>query len=591
MYKTMCVLFAAGTLSLFAAEPLWKNGVPPPLPDDNPYLPGIRNIARQNYDKMKAGNDFSPLYLSWAVFDKQGPFYGNREVRDAVFRKFDAVTLEREKKPSGFWTILEDTETFNLWRLYGGLDRKQLDLWKERLRPSYNRSLKDSSDSSQWMSKAANTLLQTAMALEFGAIIYEQLDPKDRDAAKWRAQARENVKRALEIQLPGGAFSYINNSGPDPIYFNFDTAHLGRYYQLTGDENAKLALQRMAEWASAATVSGQLTVFSSPWWKHFMGTGGPYTGFENVAAVTDDPLALSLMQQRRRYIQPYVWTFGNMYAWKKKPAVGKISRDRCMFDKNANGPALRIGGLDVEMPSRPWGDSQFGMGVSNEKGWTSCFNAVYAAVPDRSRRTGHLSCIMIPPDEYRQHDGVVGRNWIAGAGTFHARKGIYGQVPPMSPFRRTDLWYADENGAAGVISLTVEKKSKLPGVEIWVSSGMAKKLKPEKEKLVFADFSMNFSGAKLLAPFREDKCSFVYYPFADAGNREYKAGETFSAQVSIVRPGRTVLTAGPLKNEKNGLVSVEIGRGGKAFKKLIFNPTPEKIGTLEPYKMIAEDVK
>ena len=89
----------AGTMALSAAEPLWKNGVPPPLAEDNPYLPGARNIVKLNYNKWKKGEDFSTLWLSWAVFDKRGPYRGNREIRDAVFRKFDAITLEREKKP------------------------------------------------------------------------------------------------------------------------------------------------------------------------------------------------------------------------------------------------------------------------------------------------------------------------------------------------------------------------------------------------------------------------------------------------------------------------------------------------------------
>jgi len=476
MKKTFAVILTASMLSLSAsgAAPEWKNGVPPKLSPENPYLTAVRNIVSQNLKLMKEGKNFNTLYLSWAVFDKQGPLYGNKEVRDAVFRKFDAVTLEREKKPSGYWTILEDSETFNLWRLYGGLNGKQLDVWKERLRPSYESALK-SVNSGEWVGKAANTLLQTAMSLELGAVIYGNLDPDDKDVPRWRAQARENVKRALAIQLPGGAFSYINHSGPDPVYFNFDTAHLGRYYQLTGDENAKRALLRMADWAGAATVSGELTVFSSPWWKHSMGKGGPYTGFEHVAALTDDPLSLNLMQQRRGYIQRYIWTYGSMYAWKKKAAVRGISRDRCSFDPNANGPALRIGGYDVEMPSRPWGDSQFGMGVSNEKGWTSCFNAVYVAVP--GKRNGHMSYIMIPPDEYARHDGIVGGNWIAGAGTFHARRGVYGQFPSSSPFLRTDFWYADEDGAAGVVSLKIEKTMRLPGVELWIGSGMVKKLK------------------------------------------------------------------------------------------------------------------
>ena len=52
MRKTMSLLLIAGAMALSAAEPLWKNGVPPPLAEDNPYLSGARNIVKLNYNPV-----------------------------------------------------------------------------------------------------------------------------------------------------------------------------------------------------------------------------------------------------------------------------------------------------------------------------------------------------------------------------------------------------------------------------------------------------------------------------------------------------------------------------------------------------------
>ncbi len=572
-----------------AETPQWARGVPPALSPDNPYIPALRNFANQDFAAMNKNEKHRLIFLTWSLFDPASKYFKNAELREKLFNAFDAVTVEREKSPSGFWTILEDSEVFNLWRVYGELTPEQLKTWKERLRPSYEKSLKDITDQTQWMSKAANTLFQTAMALEFGAIIYEELDPRDPDPARWRAQARKNIERALEIQLPGGAFSYINTSGPDPIYFNFDTAHLGRYYQLTADPKAAEALKKMANWASAAMISGQLTPFSSTWWKHVVGTGGPYTGFEHVAALTDNPLALHLMEQRRSYIQPYIWSFGNMYAYKKRPLPPAPSRDRCTMDRNANGPALRIGNYDVEMPATGWGDSTFGMAVSDLKGATSYFNAIYVAIPGKIPREGHMSYIMLSPGDVAKHAGVVGKNWIAGAGSFYAHRGIFGQMPPpKTPFLRTELWYADENGAAGSVELKFEEKAKAPSVELWVRTRPAEdKLTLAPQKIGFPDFTVNVSNAELDAPFFDK--GGVYFQFRGADKREYKAGETFGAQISVTRPERPVLTASASERSANGNVSIVIRRDGAFRARLVYNPSERENDGIAAYGMRVEE--
>ena len=308
------------------------------------------------------------------------------------------------------------------------------------------------------MTLAANTLLQSTVILQLAVVSYGRTSPDDPDLARWAAQARANLANARKIQLPGGAFSYIRNSGPDPCYFAFDSAFLGRYYQLTGDADARESLVRMAGWAGATTISGWLTPFSAPWWKHNVGSGGPYTGPETVTSLANDPVMRGVMVKRRGYIQPYTWSYVNMYGW--TPADGPVrpTGDRCTFDRNANGPALRVGGWDVEMPARAWGDSCCGVSVATEKAITSCINAVYLTANHRNaspaKRSAQHAYAMLGEAAMKSGSSVVGDGWIAAVNSFDAHLGLYGDLPPdTSPWQRTDLWFADADGAVGALGL------------------------------------------------------------------------------------------------------------------------------------------
>jgi hypothetical protein len=552
---------------------VWKDGIPPPLSPDNPYIAACNAHVGRALWLLKNGTP-EYFFLVWGATAKESQYRENAAVREAALKLFDAETLDLEKKPQAFWGIYGALEAVNLWQLEGKVDPATLKTWLERLRPSVAGNVKAISDTTSWIEWAANTLLQSSAILQLAALTYGRENPADPGIPPWVALAKANLRKAIRIQRPGGAFSYIRNSGPDGVYFAFDAAHLGRYYQLSGDPEAKAALVKMAGWASAATVSGLITPFSSPWWKHACGQGGPYTGPETLATLSNDPTARGLMDKRRaQHIQPFAWSYGNMYGW--APGRGVPAADRCEPDLNANGPALRRGCFDVELPATAWSDSSCGLGVfsTNAPAASSLINAVYLTARKQVERHGVNAYIMLSQADLGNGSGIAGDGWIAGGRTFDAHLGLCGDLPPRtSPWRRTDLWFADESGAAGMLTLVCQAKDDIQGVELWVSTaGEGGSL--TNGTLTFKDFELTPSGATFDVPVTAKAHTvFHAFPLTGAGARGYLPGETLAAQVSIVRPGFGPLTAARVA-ATNGLYVMGIARGGAGLGQVVYNAT------------------
>ena len=272
--------------------------------------------------------------------------------------RLDAQTLALEKKPSPYWTLLPALEMVRLCQRHGKTPRDTLAVWLKRIRPSVEACARIHTEDREWMTWAPNTLHQGATGLELAWHVYRAHEPEDPALATWRTLAKKCIRSAAAKQLPGGAFSYIHDSGPDPSYYNFDSTFLGRYFQLSRDPVALAGLRRMKAYSRSATISGWLEGVSSPWWKHIWGSSGPAHGPEIIAGATGDRLAKGVAQLRLPIRQPYYFIYYSMYFWDPKTTPLPVS-DRCEYDANANGPALRRGGFDVIMPGQAWGDTAF----------------------------------------------------------------------------------------------------------------------------------------------------------------------------------------------------------------------------------------
>ncbi len=564
------------TMNTQAAECnlVWKDGMPPELHPENPYLPALNNHVVRALGLLKQGKK-ETFYLVWGATAPGSRHRENAALRDLAYRAYDEDTLERVEKPQGFWAIIGDLESLLLWQNEGRVPKEQIRVWQERLRPSVEANIQSVTDVNSWLEWAPNTLLQSAAILQLAVVSYGRENPADPDLERWAGVARENVRKALRMQLPGGAFSYIRNSGPDPVYFAFDTAHLGRYYQLTGDPEAAAALVRMVGWSNAATRSGWLTPFSSPWWKHIVGTGGPFTGPETLTSLADHPGMRGVMDKRRAVMQHYVWTYGNMYGWTPAAGASVPIADRCGFDLNANGPALRVGGFDVELPARAWGDSLAGASFSTDTAIRSCVHAVYLAANNHRNasadaRLGQHAWIMLSEDSVKTHGGIVGEQWIAGAASFEAHLGQFGSFPPeRSPWRRTDLWFASADGLVGALELRCVEAVDAQGVEVWVSHDG--KVELGTDRLAFEDFELVVVGPGLAEPRMAKGAKDIgYFPIEDAGPREYAPGETFRADVSLRRPDHPVLTVAN-RREADGLHSFTVMKDGQPVAEVMYN--------------------
>ena len=566
-----------GCTAISASPILWENGAPPPLSEDNPYLPALNAHVRRAQRQLRQGRPEHPFYLVWGGAGSGSRYRDDADLRELALAEFEKATLERVEKPQAFWAIYSDLEALLLWQLEGNVPAERIAVWQDRLRPSIEANI-ESITGDSWVTRAANTLLQSAVILQLAVVSYGRTNPDDPNLARWASQARANLAEARKIQLPGGAFSYIRNSGPDPCYFAFDTAHLGRYYQLTGDADARKSLVRMAEWAGAATISGWLTPFSSPWWKHIVGSGGPYTGPETVTSLADDPVMRGVMAKRRGYIQPYTWSYANMYGWTPTDGPVRPISDRCTFDRNANGPALRVGGWDVEMPARAWGDSCCGVSVATEKAITSCINAVYLTANHRNaspaKRSAQHAYAMLGEAAMKSGSSVVGDGWIAAVNSFDAHLGLYGDLPPdTSPWQRTDLWFADADGAVGVLGLRCTRATTARGIELWVSTN-AKEPSVGPASVAVPDFTLQAESNDLgPGTVAEGRTTIVWFPVAGADERTYAAGEAFTATVRIHRPGRPMLSIREGDASTAGLRVFEILKDGVACARLLYNST------------------
>ncbi|MEI8197580.1 MAG: hypothetical protein WCI73_16925, partial [Phycisphaerae bacterium] len=314
-------------------------------------------VAKSMADPQGKAEGSEVFWLVWDSVAPQGAHRHDAAFRTEALAALDRWTRQLEAKPAGYWDILAALEAVSLVSR-NGQDAAQVKVWIERLRPSIAANYRCNEEQKDWPSWAPNTLFQSTAILTLAADLFQSARPNDADPAKWRAMAQVCLRRALPHQLPGGAFSYIRDSGPDPVYYNFDSTFLGRYWQLSGDPIALQALQRMAGQSRSVTRCGMLDAVASPWWKHIWGTGGPYHGPEITATLSRDPLTKGVATLRQTVGQPFYFTYYPMLFWDPSIPTKEIS-DRCEFDGNANGPALRAGGFDVVLPGRPWTDTTF----------------------------------------------------------------------------------------------------------------------------------------------------------------------------------------------------------------------------------------
>jgi hypothetical protein len=487
------------SLRLGAAEP---TSAVPPTPErlrllrsnhtavspQNPYLPLAIEIQRLAWPRVRTAlqrpvtrvtilakpDDLSAVsaddtfWVVWSAFAPEGPQRADEQRCKEALGVLEFWTTCLEKKPMGGWDILPALEAVDI-AYAASRDGQSLKRWMGRLRASVEANYSKNHEHKGWTTWTPNPLIQSTPILALGAKLAAAADPSDEAPARWRAMARECLQRALPLQLPGGAFTYMVDSGPDPNYYDLDSTFLGRYWQVTGDPDALAALQRMAGYSRSSTISGKLDAAASPVWKHMWQSvlrEQPVHAPEIIAAVSGDPVSKAVANRRRTNADvagttAVYYTYYALRFWDGTVPAQPLDQ-RSEFDLNSNGPALRSGSFDVIMPARPWTDATFGVSIASAKRFEAFLSSTRLALyapGQKNLPSGSGTFCMTYTDDVPRHASIVRENWIASGWHYTPRRTTNGNRENAlpGPAERTDLWFADASGAGGVVSLQVRE--------------------------------------------------------------------------------------------------------------------------------------
>ena len=451
----------------------------------NPYLPLAIEAQKAAWPRVRAGlqkpvtrvtiltprNDDilsadDTFWVVWSAFAPEGPHRADEQRCKEALDVLELWTTCLEKRRAPHWDILPALEAVDI-AYAASHDGQSLKRWMGRLRASVEANYGNNHEPKSWSAWTPNPLIQSTPILALGAKLAAAADPADEAPARWQAMARECLRRTLPLQLPGGAFSYVMDSGADPNYYELDSTFLGRYWLVTGDPDALAALQRIAGYSRSATVSGKPDAAASPVWKHLWQTVLPEQAVhapEIIATLSGDPVTKAVANQRLTnadvagtsavYYMYYALRF-----WDADVPSQPLNQ-RCEFDLNANGPALRSGPFDVIMPARPYTDSTFSVSLASAKRFEAFISSTRLALYPAGKPNllpGSGTFCMTFSDDVPRHASIIRENWIAAGWHFTPRANGNRESALPGPAERTDLWFADAAGAGGVVSLQVRE--------------------------------------------------------------------------------------------------------------------------------------
>lgn len=414
-------------------------------PAENPYL----QLAELNVTRaLDSGNAF---WLTWGYVAVESIRKGDTTLRDKALLATDALVAEELEKKLNLWELTESLETIYLWQKSGLAPSEQYAKWLSDIQPMVEKNYAMNEQGTYWESAAANTLHQSAVVLKLASILYS--------SPRYEQMASSCIEKTIPMLEAGGAFRYIRESGPTPLYYGFEVTFLGRYYMLTHDSAAGQRLAQMANYAHDALSNGMWDGASTPWWKHKWSLGGPMHGIEIAAGMARDPIARALAEYRLPLNQPYYYSYTAMYFWDSTIATGTLGLGLCKYNTNYGGPHIRKDGWQVVMPGKAFSDTGVGIAIvkSNERFAfdayleTAAIDVVAEDNVDQPYKRPNGAYLVTPAEQIDGHRGLATCDWIASAWCFEPRMPYYGNAtaPPSKGWHNAQVWFADKTGMAG----------------------------------------------------------------------------------------------------------------------------------------------
>jgi hypothetical protein len=538
---------------------------------DNPYV----KLAHTNVTRARTTRP-NAFWLVWGATAPESNFRNDAKLREEALTAYQAAVDKSVEKKETFWSLLDNLESLHLWQRSKNPPTEKIEQWLAALKPCVEANFAANAAQDSWTAAAPNTLHQSAAILQLGSLLYQE--------SKYADMARQLVQTAAVMQEADGAFRYIRQSGPSQVYYGFDATFLGRYYQLSRDPLAKEQLIKMASYSKDALANGLMEGASAPWWKHLWGSGGPIHGVEIAAGLARDPLTRTLAQYRLEHgAQPYMFSYYAMYFYDATiPSDAKLGADILRYNTNIGGPQLRVGPWQVVMPGKAYADTNIGISVATGQepmhfdGYLSvaALPVLQGGATDAHARPKSL--ITAGTDALPARRCVVGDKWIASAWAFNPCQPFFANLPEPKPgnWQLAQLWFADEQGVAGWISVTAMADSGQAQPRGYLDMGDDVQIdSASPTQWTSGTLHMQVLGSQVqsLTPIEvKGKTNDLWVNLADADQAIHKAGDTYGYGLTAAMIDK------PLYNVKSldlgqGVLGIHIQRPGQSDVKLVYN--------------------
>jgi hypothetical protein len=540
------------------------------------------------------------FWLSWGATSPLSGFRDDPKLHELALQ-LTGVWLDKLASsgvfPKGLW-FMPELEAVRMWQEDARTSREDVAKLMEKFRPYIEKCNGQAKKEDGWYAHAPNIQLQSAVILRLASVMWKDVDPSA--SKEWATASERCLERAWRYKLPKGGFRYAWDSGMDAGYFGEDAEHLTRYYMLTKDEKVGAALKDMAEIAKNSSSYGQPILIGSPWWKHnFSSYNKDARVSALILALSKDPLYASFLElnRRRLFASPLnrmddgLMSYYNMQVPEFSVPLAPI-KDGGFMSEVENGPALRYGGLNVAMPWQPWCESTCGACHSTSDAvnsevcsviLTALTSNIYkkkASSGFANYRESYSSAYSVIVDHDPEFRTVVcDKDFIASVTSFRpAALPIYSTDRNLSPWLRTDIYFADKNGFAGALELKALQDNDCLKVVLWARVSDEKKIEGSKIKLngMVVDLENAYSG-KISNLGKVWGYPGGMYPLEllegvvkDAGTEGFKKDETFNTTVAVNAAGSAGLSVGNVE-VRDGVKRVEINLAGKPHALLLFN--------------------
>lgn len=301
-------------------------------------------VSGGSYLSAFSGSYNDGLQGAWALGDTQTSLYGDPKLLVATLRRFERVY----GAINGGVTVADFGQTSEIAQMYLMFKTVYPDLLLPSKKTAWEKALKTDADKvladhkATYLAAVPGTLwvnadVRFAAGLGYDALIF----PTN---TTYAAAANACIKLIADTVYPDGGMPYFDNQNEDYTYHGINISTLARYWQITGNTNARDAVVK-SYWYYPLTAEGPGVVnyAAMPAWKHYWNQVKDPDEAYLVGSMANSPENMEVFQ---RMTGGSFAGLGTLFlsSFHNPAVVSGVTRDNFItYDRNDLGPRGRFG--------------------------------------------------------------------------------------------------------------------------------------------------------------------------------------------------------------------------------------------------------